>query len=393
MASIKKDAKTGTYYFVLDLPRDPVTDERRQKKRRGFKTKKEAQAAAASLLHELTKGTHIEEKNITFEEFGKVWLEDYKQLRGVKISSVRLRSFQLKNLLTYFAKIPIKNITKKMYQQAIIDLKKSGKMDNSISGIHNAGRQLFKLALEQEIIKSDPTQFTRLPRTATTVDDLENRVDIPKYLEKGELLLFLETAKEKGLDGDYETFLTLAYTGMRIGEFIVLRDTDIDFEENTISITKTWFNETGITTKYILLPPKTKKSTREIEVDPLVTTTLRDYIFKNKEYKMLHRKNYYDKGYVMPNKSQDPGYPRHLKTYESRMRRLLKLAGLNDSLTPHSLRHTHTSLMSEAGADLTEIMDRLGHQNDTTTKLVYLHVTKTRKKDASEKFGAFMRNL
>jgi integrase len=75
------------------------------------------------------------------------------------------------------------------------------------------------------------------------------------------------------------------------------------------------------------------------------------------------------------------------------MARLLKLAGLNAALTPHSLRHTHTSLLAEAGVPLQEIMDRLGHKDDTTTKQVYLHVTKTRKKEASQKFGELMRNL
>ncbi|WP_427854436.1 tyrosine-type recombinase/integrase [Desulfosporosinus metallidurans] len=45
-------------------------------------------------------------------------------------------------------------------------------------------------------------------------------------------------------------------------------------------------------------------------------------------------------------------------------------------LTPHSLRYTHTSLLAEAGVSLPEIMERLGHKDDETTKFVYLNVTK-----------------
>ena len=108
---------------------------------------------------------------------------------------------------------------------------------------------------------------------------------------------------------------------------------------------------------------------------------------------MLNRKNYYDKGYIMINKNAYPGYPQILCHFEYRMSRLLKLAELNESLTPHSLRHTHTSLLAEADVPIQDIMDRLGHKNDNTTKQVYLHVTKTRKKDASHKFGDMMRNL
>lgn len=394
MASIKKDEKRGTYYFVLDLPRDPVTGERRQAKRRGFKNKKEAQAAANTLYHELTQGTYVEESGLSFEAFSESWINYYAKVGGVKISTVRARNNEVLILKRFFKAIPIKNITKKMYQDAIIEMKTNLELaDNTISGVHGCARMIFKRALEQDLIKVDPTQFAKLPKTETTVEDIENRVDIPKYLEKDELALFLKTAKEKGLDGDYESFLTLAYTGMRIGEFLVLRESDIDFEENTISITKTYYNPNNNAVQYKLLTPKTKKSIRTIEVDPIVTKAIQDYINSTKAFKMLHRKTFYDKGYIMPNKDKNPGYPRLIKNFEIRMRRLLKLAGLNEALTPHSLRHTHTSLLAEAGVPIQEIMDRLGHKDDETTKQVYLHVTKTRKKEASQKFGELMRNL
>ena len=75
------------------------------------------------------------------------------------------------------------------------------------------------------------------------------------------------------------------------------------------------------------------------------------------------------------------------------MRRILKYAGLNTSLTPHSLRHTHTSLLAEAGVGLEEIMERLGHIDDDTTRNVYLHVTKEKKKEAPQKFAELMKDL
>lgn len=75
------------------------------------------------------------------------------------------------------------------------------------------------------------------------------------------------------------------------------------------------------------------------------------------------------------------------------MRSLLKIAELNTNLTPHSLRHTHTSLLAEAGVSLPQIMERLGHKDEDTTKNVYLHVTKEMKKEASQKFKELMENL
>lgn len=73
---------------------------------------------------------------------------------------------------------------------------------------------------------------------------------------------------------------------------------------------------------------------------------------------------------------------------------LKKTPAINKRLiTPHSLRQTHTSLLAEAGVELLQIMDRLGYTEDETTTQVYLHITKDRKKEASQKFAQLMRSL
>jgi integrase len=102
---------------------------------------------------------------------------------------------------------------------------------------------------------------------------------------------------------------------------------------------------------------------------------------------------YVDQSFVFAKAERHPGYPILIKTVENRMARLLKLAGLNETLTPHSLRHTHTSLLAEAEVVLEDIMERLGHTEDDTTRIIYRHVTKEMKKKASHKFGQLMRSL
>ncbi|WP_332632392.1 tyrosine-type recombinase/integrase [Halalkalibacter flavus] len=61
-------------------------------------------------------------------------------------------------------------------------------------------------------------------------------------MEKHELVLFLNAAKNKGLYLDNIFFPVLAYSGMRVGEFLALKWKDINFQESTINITKTLFN-------------------------------------------------------------------------------------------------------------------------------------------------------
>lgn len=272
-------------------------------------------------------------------------------------------------------------------------LKTAGYAHNTISGVHTTAGMIFRLAIEWELLKNDSTKGARVPRDKLTVEQIENREEIPKYLEKEELAHFLAIAKKFGLEQDYEIFVTLAYTGMRIGEECALKRTDLNAEEGLFSITKTLYNPNNNRLKYELTTPKTTRSIRDITIEKDLVDLLLTLIARHDEARIKHPKTYHNKGFIFAYTKGLPGYPYYTKFIENRMIRLLKIAGLNQDLTPHSLRHTHVSLLAEAGVSLPDIMDRLGHGDDDTTKLIYLHVTKKKKKEASQRFAELMRNL
>lgn len=385
--------KRGAFWhYTVEIGIDPKTGKRKQQSKGGFKTKKEAQLAASVIEQENANGTYVKQSDISFEDFSKQWLEHYSGTGKVKVSTLRVRQHELNNLLPYFAKLSMSKITKKKYQDALLDLKDKFS-ENTLSGINSTGKMIFKKAVELDVIKTDPTAFAYVPKTKKTVEELEKEEEVVKYLEKEELALFLETAKEKGLVQDYTMFLLLSYTGMRAGELCALKWKDIDFEEHTISITKTYYNPKNNVMEYQLLTPKTENSKRVIEIDEDVIDQLHRHKHEQNQFKMENRIEYHDADFVIIKHKKYPGYPEIIKTIENRMRRLLKIANLNSDLTPHSLRHTHTSLLAEAGVGLQEIMDRLGHKDDDTTRNVYLHVTKTKKKEAAQKFAQLMRSL
>ncbi|MCF6411504.1 tyrosine-type recombinase/integrase [Alkalihalobacillus sp. EGI L200015] len=95
--------------------------------------------------------------------------------------------------------------------------------------------------------------------------------------------------------------------------------------------------------------------------------------------------------FVFAKETNNPGYPEFLKTVNTRMQRLLKLSVINKKLTPHSLRHTHTSLLIEAGVGIKEIQQRLGHGDINTTMNIYAHITENMEEKASQKFSELMR--
>lgn len=389
----KKCSCGATWSYILDIGTDPKTGKRKQKKKGGFKTKTAAQEAAAEFIYEFNQGAYVKESDVTFEEFTHEWLAIYEGTGNVKESTIRVRKHEIKRLLDYFAKLKLKDITRKRYQDALIDLVKREYAQNTIDGAHRTGRMIFKKALEMEILKKDPTEFTHVPRKQKTIEELEGNKDLPNYLEKQELKQFLSTTKHMGLDQDYLIFITLAYTGLRAGELCALKWRDVDFDEQTISITKTYYNPTNNKKAYKLLTPKTSTSVRVIDVDEAVINELKHHQAFQKKVIMRHRDTYHYQDFILTSIKDPAGYPLYIKKIENRMARLLKLSGLNTELTPHSLRHTHTSLLAEAGVGLPQIMERLGHKDEDTTKNVYSHVTKEMKKEASQKFKELMENL
>lgn len=389
----KKNCSCGSKWsFVIDIGIDPETGKRKQKSKSGFPTKKEAEVAAAALIHELEQGIYIEESCQTFCDFSNEWLPIYSESKDVKPGTIRVRLHEIGKLLPYFGQLKLKNITPRRYQECLNDLKDRGYSDSTREGIHRTGRMIFRKALEFELIKKDPTEFAYLKKDKKTLEQLEEE-EIPKYLEKEELALFLKTAKENGLEHDYLAFLILSYSGIRAGELIALKWKDIDFMNHTINITKTCYNPSNNALKYQLGTPKTRKSRRKIIVDEDVINALKEH--KKVQDEVIERlgDSYYNQDFIFAKMQRQYGYPIVIKNIRDRMKRLLRIAGLNEDLTPHSLRHTHTSLLAEARVSLEQIMDRLGHTDDQITKNVYLHVTQEMKKEASQKFGELMRSL
>ncbi|MCM3768158.1 site-specific integrase [Neobacillus niacini] len=388
----KKCICGSKWAFTIDIGLDPITGKRKQKVKSGFSTKQEAEEYAASLIHEVNQGIYLEETDKTFSDFAIEWLPIYSDSKDVKPGTIRVRLHEIGKLLPYFAKLKLKDITRKMYQDALNDLQDQGYSDSTREGINRTGRMIFRKALELELIKKDLTEFAYVKKDKKTIEQLEEE-EVPKYLEKEELALFLETAKANGLEHDYLVFLILAYTGIRVGELVALKWKDIDFKNHTISITKTYYNPNNNALEYQLVTPKTRKSRRKIIADEEVINVLKEH--KKVQDEVIKRLGdaYHNKDFIFAKMERQFGYPIVIKNVRDRMKRLLAIAGLNEDLTPHSLRHTHTSLLAEARVSLEQIMDRLGHTDDQITKNVYLHVTQEMKKEASQKFAELMRSL
>lgn len=378
--------QNGKWSFRAYLGIDPETGKYQRISQHGFDTRTEAKAAARELETAVANNTYAKPNHIIFVDFVKEFLTLYGM--NVKVSSVDVRRKQFQVMLPYFGQLEVRNITPRAYQQMLAGLQASGYNASTIGGIHTAARMLFKKAREFRIIHADPTEFAKPPRRQSR--SITAPKTIPRYLEKDELLHFLDTAKNEGLPGDHALFTLLAYTGVRIGEALALTWQDIDFDAATINISKTLYNPNNNAKQYKLLPPKTATSYRVLPVSSEVLSVLKQWKRYWNVERMRHLKEWcrdYDFVFVAV---KNFGYPTTERSQMLRIDRILRLAKMTMHLTPHMFRHTHASLLAAAGVPLHEIMDRLGHADDDTTKRIYLHVTENRKKDAADKFSQYM---
>lgn len=384
--------KDGRFTYRYSVP-IPGIKGRKQKETPSFQSAKEAFEAGIMIKAELKQGTYVDEQNISFSDWCDKWLEMYKATGKPKDPTVDNRKACLVAARKYFENKLLKDITKEQYQGYLNDLKKRGRKRSTIEAAHAPMKMLFEKAVELGVVKTVVTNGAEIPTFRKTIHEIESGEELPKYLEKEELALLLKTAKETNEPQLYRILFVLAYTGLRIGELSALKVTDIDEVNRQISITKT-LNKNGGISKVKLGTPKSTSSIRKVDVSDRVIKILHEQAAWRKEYQLSVGANYYQKEkFVFINAYRHPGKPMTVGRVGVYMRGVLKLAKLPSSLTPHSLRHTYTSLMAEAGVELPAIQRLLGHRNDKITELVYLHVTKTKKREAVEKLDKLMDGL
>ena len=366
------------YLFQTYLGIDPATGKERRTTRRGFKTMKEAKQAERNLLLD------VEENGLpsnqsdgfqdpTFEELASLWLENYKTT--VKPSTFEnVKSKVEKMTEEHFDGLKLKKITVAYCQKVVIELSKTYVLYNHYLSVIN---RIFKYAVLMDILDSNPFDKVIKPKSRQTQRK-------GNFLTKEELREFLKLAQTATLSYFFPLVHLMSYTGLRQGEALALKWSDIDFENKKITVDKT---ATRIKEKQTLQTPKTKNSKRVISIDPTTLSIL-------KEWRKDQIKNYFKNGkhfegeenFIFTNKWGDWVRINNFIRY---FKRFIADNNLKD-ITPHGLRHTHASLLFSAGVEPKNISDRLGHSTVQITLDLYTHITEEQRTDTVEKLLEYM---
>jgi integrase len=379
MATIKQYQKKNgekAWYFKTYLGVDPATGKKITTTRRGFRTQKEAKTALAR-LEVMSKDNKLTlESNYTFDQIKDMWLEQYQPT--VKESTyLRVQFLFNKNISSYFGKKRIQSYNTVYCQEAINKWKEKYSTYKALKSYTSA---VFDYAKKMNILTRNPMDDVSFSKG--TAKETESKIN---FFEKHELQDFLSYCEKDAFPITYPFFRLLAFTGVRKGEALSLTWEDIDFKQKNLTINKTLIR--NVEHKLIASSPKTTASYRTISIDDITLSVLKKWKIRQKEYLLIF-------GQKVKSESQ-PVFSSKGNQYIdfTRMNQVLnRITKTNNlpNITVHGFRHTHCSLLFEAGLSVKEVQERLGHSNISTTMNIYAHVTKTQKERSAEKFAAYV---
>lgn len=342
--AVYKDEKRKTWYFVTRVEMPDGT--KKQVKRRGFKTKKEAILAEARMESE-----QPATKKLSFDEVAVEYMDWYSPRRKVS-SAYKILSVIDNHLTPTYGKRVIDSIQASDVMDHQTDLIKQGYAAATIKKIHSIASAIFKFAIKRGYRQDNPATLAGMPEMQTT-----KHMAIWTLAEFQEFIAVVDDPMHKAL------FMTLYYSGARKGELLALTWADIDFDNSTIHINKTVY-------KRHIQTPKTPASIRMITM-PEHTMRLLRALHKLRKPKPIH------------DVFSTDGVVSMCETYLTKIYdKYVKQTGVK-RIRIHDFRHSHASYLINKGIGISVVAARLGHGDVSMTLNVYSHLYPSTEKEAA----------
>jgi len=364
-ATPQRDERTGAWGFVFDLPGGP-DGERRQIRRRGFKTKREAQEALDKLRVSSREGTFVEPSRLTVAGYLDGWtaglatsgrspstVDGYtRHLRThvrPALGGVRLTALTARDLDQLYARMLAEGrrngkggLSPRMVRYVHVILSKA---------LSDAVRK--RLIVRNVALDADPpsAKSTRAPEMGWWTPD--------------ELATFLRSVAGEDL---FALFRTVAMSGMRRGEVCGLRWCDLDLDAARITV-----RQQLIVVDHLLMfreRPKSDHGRRSIELDVETIRILREHRRAQLQRRLAVGEEWGDRDLVFCGPAGEPLDPESVaKVFDRRVAR----SGVK-RIRFHDLRHTHVAHLIAARQDALVISKRLGHASVSFTYDRYGHL-------------------
>lgn len=364
------------------------------------KTLEELRAKEEEILRDKCDGIKTEARYVTINDVFEVW----KQLkRGLKDNTFQNYKYMYEQFVKPdFGNTRVSQLKKsdvKHFYNMLAD-ERALKV-STIDSIHTVLHQVLDMAVDDAYLRNNPSDNVLKELKQAHNFDAEKR----KALTVAEQELFLDFLRRNHQYNHwYPIFAVMVGTGLRVGEVTGLRWCDVDLKENLIDVNHTlvYYNHAENGCYFNINTPKTKAGVRNV---PMLEFVKQAFI-EERKYQMANgiRCNVKIDGYtdfIFVNRF---GAAQHQGTLNKALRRIIRDCNdevlerneENPVLLPrfscHSLRHTFTTRMCEAGVNIKVIQDALGHSDISTTLNIYADVTKELKKKEFEGLEAVFKS-
>ncbi|MGE5764987.1 MAG: tyrosine-type recombinase/integrase, partial [Mycobacterium leprae] len=360
---------------MIDLGRDPETGRRRQKWHSGYRTKREAEAAVSELIGAVNRGTYVAKTRQTLAAFAEEWLAAIAPTVRPATHYSYARNLRL-HVLPYLGAATLVAIDagslNRLYARLLADgrrnTKGGGLSPRSVRYVHTILHRVLKDAVKLGRLARNPADAADPPRSPSPSPAMVTWT-------AQELREFLAATTNDRL---HAAWVLLATTGMRRGEALGLRWSDVDLNAARAAVRQTVI---AVRHEVAFGTPKTAKGRRTVALDAGTVTALREHRKRQNAERLQVGAGRHDHDLVFCGIDGTPLHPeRFSRSFSDRIRQL----GL-PKIRLHDLRHGWATTALAAGVHPKVVQERLGHANISITLDVYSHVAEGLHVDAAEK--------
>jgi len=347
--------------------------------RKGGSTKAEAEKALREAIKEFEDtGTSKADNNISVSDYFDYWYKNYV-LINCKYNTQEAYKVVIENHIKPALGIhKLRSITPATLQEFLNKKYLNGFSRASISNFYGVLSGALKAAVHPyQYIKENPMQYVRLPKEGKIKEEEEDL----KIITVEEFNRIIERFP---FGSSFYVPLQIAFhTGLRAAEVCGLTWDCIDLDNKTLKVEKILIGKgKGV---FEFGTPKTKSSRRTITIGSTLAAILKRQKTYQSENKLKYGQ-YYKKSDFVCTKENGENITTDTLKYLSRVVNY----ELGIDFNFHSLRHTHATMLLEAGANIKDIQKRLGHSRLATTMDTYSHVTEKMKQNTVDIFESLV---
>jgi integrase len=384
----------GSWELKFDLGRDPLTGKRITKYATFRGPKRKAQEELTRLLAHRDEGSYVNPTKMTLAEYLRHWLTADIDRRVALSTAARHRGIVEKNIIPRLGHVPMRKLTAVHIEAFEVELQREGWVKcrqpktatgaepalaesrglsaQTVRHIHRTLSQALSHAVRLGVLFKNPAQQVKPPKP--------DRREI-KILGKDEIGVLLKAAERTSL---YLPVLVAVTTGMRRGELLGLRWSDLDLKDGVLTVSQSIERIRG---EIAFRAPKTKTSRRSITLPTRTVQALQEHRSAQAEERLRLGLGRDPRGLVF---TRPDGRPLNPDAVSKAFERLVASIDVT-RIRFHGLRHTHISHLLMDGVHVKVVSERAGHANINITLSLYAAYIPSMQADAALRVDAWLR--